>query len=287
MKKILLATNFSDSSRKAIQYAFNQFGDSPCEFTLMYACDAFPMNSSSEIAFNLMSEMYKRSKENLANQMEEIKKLDTKKIHTFKTEFIATSAGRSIEILNRKYRYDFVVVGATGKGEDILFGSTATEIILNTTVNTIVVPSGTKAEPVKNVVLAVDYLPVRSFSQFDTLKEFLLERDARLTLLTVMTDSALAAEKDSLIRYRYIDYFEPLSMATDHIRASNIEAGIMEYLKFNNTDLLVMLTRHHSFFDVIFNRSVTRKFAFNPTLPLISIYDNIEVEVTSPEMIYF
>lgn len=279
MKKILLATNFSDSSGKAIQYAFRQFGDNSCEFTLMYACDAIPIDNTTEIPFNLMGELYQRAKEKLAQQLKEIKELDTRKIHTFKSEFIATSPGRAVEILNRKYGYDFVVVGATGKGKDILFGSTATEIILNNAVNTLVVPSVIKPAPVKNVILAVDYLPVSSFNQFDTLKAFLQERDASLTLLTVMTDSTLAAERDSLIRYRYIDYFEPLSISTDHIRASNIEAGIMEYLKFKNVDLLVMLTRHHSFFDVIFNRSVTRKFAFNPTLPLISIYDNAEVEI--------
>lgn len=283
MKKILLATNFSDSSAKAIQYAFNQFGDHPCEFTLMHGYDTVPLSGSSEIAFNLMGEMYRRAKVNLVHQLEEIKKLDTRKIHTFKAEFIATSAGNAIEILNRKHQYDFVVVGATGKGSDILLGSTATEIILNTTLNTIVVPAKAKIEPVKNVVLAVDYAPVQSFNQFDTLKEFLLERDARLTLLTVMTDSTLNAERESLVRYSYIDYFEPLSTTTDHIQASNIEAGIMQYLHFKSADLLVMLTRHHSFYDVIFNRSVTRKFAFNPTLPLISIYDSIKEEVARKE----
>ncbi|MBA4848963.1 universal stress protein [Emticicia sp. BO119] len=278
MKKILLATNFSKSSEKAIQYAFHQFGDTPCEFTLMHACDKTPLYGSAEIAFNLMGELYLRAKEKLSHQLKEIKKLDTREIHSFKTEFIATSTGRAIEILNRKHPYDFVVVGASGKGEDILFGSTATEVILNTNVNTVVVPSELKPGPVKNVVLAVDYLPVQSFSQFDSLKEFLLEREAQLTLLTIITDNTLFGERDSQTRDQYINYFEPLSIATDHIWSSGIEAGIMEYLQFKSTDLLVMLTRHHSFYDVIFNRSVTRKFAFNPTLPLISISDTITID---------
>ena len=72
MKKILLATNFSNSSAKAIQYALNQFDDSPCEFTLLHAYDSAPVNGSPEIAFNLMGEMYQRSKEKLALQEEEL-----------------------------------------------------------------------------------------------------------------------------------------------------------------------------------------------------------------------
>ena len=287
MKKILLPTDFSKASDKAIQYALQVFGNAPCEFTLMNAYDTFPVGGSPEIAYSLIDEMFNRAKKEIAEYLEAIKALDTKGIHTFKSELVSSSPASAIQILNQKHNYDFVVIGATGKGEDILFGSTATDVVRNVEANSIIVPVKTGLEPLRNVVLAVDYKPVQSFNEFDVLKELLLEKNATLTLLTVLKDSQLPTELDGLLKFEYHDYFKGVNIIDYQIRADNAEEGIIEYLSTHEADMLVMLTRHHSFFDILFNRSVTRKFAFNPTIPLFSIYDLAEVEIPEHEVVTF
>jgi nucleotide-binding universal stress UspA family protein len=281
MKKILLTTNFSKASENAIAYALNLFGDSECEFTIMYASDNNPVGSP-EVDFSLIEEMYNRSKKEAILLTEKIKKEDNKKFHTFKTEVIPTSPASAINILNRTNKYDFVVVGATGKGNDILFGTTATDVVRKDQVNTIVVPEKAKILPIKNVVLAVDYLPISSFNDFDGLKEILHRKDCTLTLLNILDDEQ--HPNDSYTKAQYDNYFKDIKTIEYYIRENTAEEGIIEYLEYHKTDLLVMLTRHHSFFDLLFNRSVTRKFAFNPTLPLMSIFCN-EVEVPNEEII--
>lgn len=287
MKKILLTTDFSPAADKAIQYAFSLFGDTPCEFTLMNAYDTFPVGGSGEIAFSLIDEMFNRAKKELADYLEAIKALDTNNIHTFKSELVSASPASAIQILNQKYNYDFVLLGATGKGQDILFGSTATDVVRNVEANSIIVPVMTNPEPVRNIVLAVDYKPVQSFNEFDGLKDILVRTNATLTLLTVLKDSQLPTELDGLLKFEYHDYFKGVNIIDYQLRADNAEEGIIEYLSTHEADMLVMLTRHHTFFDVIFNRSVTRKFAFNPILPLLSIYDAATIEVPEHEVVTF
>ena len=286
MKKILLATDFSKASEKAINYALNLFSDAECEFTLMYASDSMPVGSP-EIDFSLMEEMYHRSKKEINLQLEKIKKDDSKSFHTFKAEVVPTATPGAIHILNRKNQYDFVIVGATGKGGDILFGTTATDVVRKSEVNTIVVPANAKIAPIKNVVLAVDYEPINSFNDFDGLKDILNHKDATLTLLTILEKGHHPKDIDSQVKADYQEYFKDVTTVEYFIQENTAEEGISEYLAYNNPDLLVMLTRHHSFFDVLFNRSLTRKFAFNPTIPLLSIFSNEVIEVSESEAISF
>lgn len=287
MKKILLPTDFSKASDKAIAYAFNLFSSTPCEFTLMHAYDTFPAGGSPELAYVLIDEMYNRAKKEIGEYIEAAKQLDTQRIHTFKAELVSGSPASAIQILNQHHDYDFVIIGATGTGEDILFGSTATDVVRNVAANTIVVPVKTQLEPIRNIVLAVDYKPINSFNEFDSLKDLLLKENVTFTLLTILNDGQFPTELDGLLKYEYHDYFKGVGIIDYQLRADNAEEGIVEYLGNHEANMLVMLTRHHSFFDVLFNRSVTRKFAFNPALPLLSIYDYAQEEVPDNELVTF
>ena len=287
MKKILLTTDFSKASENAIEYAFNLLGDTPCEFTLLHSYDTFPAGGAPELTLAFIDEMFNRAKKEIAEYLAAIKELDTKKIHTFRSELVSASPASAIQILNQSHDYDFVIVGATGKGNDILLGSTATDVVRNVSVNSLIIPAKAEVKPVKNVVLAVDYQPVGSFQGFDGLKKLLLEKGANLTLLTVLKEEQSPTELDGLIKFEYHDYFKGISIIDKQIHADNAEEGIIEYLGNHEAELLVMLTRHHSFFDVLFNRSVTRRFAYNPTIPLLSIYDDAHVEVPEHELVTF
>jgi nucleotide-binding universal stress UspA family protein len=287
MKKILLPTDFSKASERAIEYALNLFNEEPCEFTLMHAYDTYPSGGSPEIAYALIEEMFNRAKKEIVTQLDKVERLDTKKIHRFKTDLMPTSPGSAIQILNQKHQYDFVLVGATGKGDDILFGSTATDVVRNVTTNALIVPQKVKITPVRNIVLAVDYQPINSFKEFDSLKELLLQKNATLTLLTVLKEDQLPTELDSLLKFEYHDYFKGISILDYQVHAQNVQEGIIDYLSTHEADMLAMVTRRHSFFDVLFNRSVTRKFAYNPTIPLLSIYDEANVEVPEHEIVTF
>ena len=66
MKKILLPTDFSDSARKACEYAINLFGDEPVNFVLVnsYIVPA----STSEMLISISDVLRQNSIENLLTE---------------------------------------------------------------------------------------------------------------------------------------------------------------------------------------------------------------------------
>ncbi len=275
MKKILLPTDFSKASERAIHYALAMFNDTACEFTLL---NTYTTNTQPEIAMYILDDLKINAENLMDNFLKGLKQFDNESFHTFKTEYMPVSAASAIEILNQTHQYDLVVLGASGAGNNLFFGSVATDVVRNVTANTLIIPTNAAITPLKNVVMAVDYNQVSDLKVFDNLKDLLTRKDAQLTLLTVLKDNQSADELDGLTKYEYHNYFNEIKVNDYYIKNSDVEKGIKEFLDIHRADLLVMVSRHHSFLDVIFNRSVTRKFAYHPSVPLLSIYD----EVTAP-----
>ncbi len=272
MKKILLPTDFSKASERAIHYALAMFNDTACEFTLL---NTYTTNTQPEIAMYILDDLKINAENLMDNFLKGLKQFDNESFHTFKTEYMPVSAASAIEILNQTHQYDLVVLGASGAGNNLFFGSVATDVVRNVTANTLIIPTNAAITPLKNVVMAVDYNQVSDLKVFDNLKDLLTRKDAQLTLLTVLKDNQSADELDGLAKYEYHNYFNEIKVNDYYIKNSDVEKGIKEFLDIHRADLLVMVSRHHSFLDVIFNRSVTRKFAYHPSVPLLSIYDEV------------
>jgi hypothetical protein len=52
--------------------------------------------------------------------------------------------------------------------------------------------------------------------------------------------------------------------------AKDIDEAMEVYLKQNRCDLLTTFTREHSFYERLFDRSLTRKLAFHSKTPLLA-----------------
>jgi nucleotide-binding universal stress UspA family protein len=270
MKKILLPTDFSKASERAIHYTLALLDDTDCEFTLL---NTYTTNFEPEIAMYVLDDLKMNSEKLMAGFLKSLQHYDNASQHVFKTEYMPVSAGTAIQILNQTNQYDLVVLGASGSGLNLLFGSVATDVVRNVKVNTLIIPNNMPIRPLKSVVLAVDYNEVRDLKVFDNLKDLLAQKDVQFTLLTVLNDNQSADEIDGLAKYKYHIYFEDIKVNDFYIKNDDVEIGIKEFLEIHRADMLVMVSRHHSLLDVLFNRSITRKFAYHPSVPLLCIYD--------------
>lgn len=285
MKKILLPTDFSSASEKAIHYALALFDDTACEFTLLHT---YSTNAQPEIAMYVMDDLRINAENLMKNFLTKIKKFDSETFHTFKTEYLTVSTASAVDILNQTNHYDLVVLGASGVGNNLLFGSVATDVVRNVAVNTLVVPNNATISPLKKVVMAVDYEQISEFKVYENLKDLLTRKAAHLTFLTILKDNQISDSLDGLAKFEYHNYFSNLQTEDYFIKNNDVEKGIKEFLSYHLVDMLVMVSRHHTFVDVIFNRSATRKFAFHPTVPLLSIYDEVPEDfINEAELVTF
>ena len=127
MKKILLPTDFSKASERAIHYTLAMFDDTACEFTLL---NTYTTNFEPEIAMYVLDDLKKNSENLMSSFLKGLQHFDNASQHTFKTEFMPISAGSAIQILNQTNQYDLVVLGASGAGNNLLFGDLETSWII-------------------------------------------------------------------------------------------------------------------------------------------------------------
>ncbi len=265
LQKILLPTDFSEASKKAIHYALTLLKGKPSEFTILYT---FTANTEPDIAIYLIEEIRKNATKQMKKFVDELKHFDSDtQSHSFHTEILPLPLSGAIDLLSEKHKYDLIVVGASGQGKNVRLGSSATDIIRNIAIETLVIPYQVTLEPIKNVVIALDFHEVSDKDRFDKLKLILDKENCRLTLLTVLQEG----QKESDFPQNIAHLFSEYQLNQSFIKNDDIESGIKKYIELNRADLLVMISRHHTLLDVIFNHSMTRKLAYHPLIPLLSI----------------
>lgn len=285
MKKILLATDFSKASEKVIHYAVTLFDDTACEFTLLYS---YGMLALQGMDTSMIDNVRGLALQSMQEFLTRLKVYDNLKYHKFKFEVLATSPSSSIELLHQKNQYDLVVVGTSGLADNDIFGSEATDIIRNVPTNTLVVPYHVTIKPTKNIVLALDYHRVRNYEIFDCVKDLTKRKEANLTLLTILDEAAKPQTLNKLEVFEYHNYFKDTITTDYYIKNNAPEEGINEYLENHVVDMLVMVSRHHTFFDVLFDRSTTRHIALHAAVPLLSIYEKVdEIQLSISEQTTF
>lgn len=285
MKRILLTTDFSVVSEKAMRYMFNLLGDHASEFTFLYAYYSFPSDSSSEVSFSSFETIYSRSKARMQQFIATAEHLDTNNIHTFKSLLFPASPAGAMSFLSYQRDFDLVVTGTKSKREDIFFGNIATDIVRYVPTNTVIVPEKIDLKPIRNVVMAIDERVSFLFQELTELKAILQKNRATLTLLNIT--SGKEKDKEPCSTYDYHRFFKDIEVVDYPIYAKNFEDGITKYLSFHEADMLVIITRQPSFFEGLFNRSITTKLALNPLVPLMSIYNKSTSDVTNKEKVSF
>lgn len=271
MKKILVLTDFSPAATHALHYAQALFGGVTAEFCLVHA---YPLQPDMAYGSTLMIERYQGiAEQELRDRIAAVRRAEHSTDHTYRSLALPGGPVGVVEVLLGQEPFDMVVLGATGRGNSEWFGSVATGLVRQVKGNILVVPATSPMRPVQRVVLAVDGSALNRTTVLEPLRELVSSRNAKLTLLTV--DSAEEG-KDVLseeTRSRLLHYFGPLEVDAHTVRDEDVAHGIGTYLSAHSVDLLVTIPHRKALIDVLNQRSVTRKLAYHPHVPLLTLYD--------------
>ena len=272
MKKILLLTDFSDASKKAISFAQVLFDHTPAAFRIV---NTYPPLADLTYGTAAMLEAEEEASQlQLTKLLAEVTSQPIPAYHTYKT---ATSIGEPVSTAERLLRqepFDFVLVGASGRHSSQLLGSTATGMIRDCRTNVLIVPAAAQIKPVREIVLAVNVTSINDMDTLLPLKEILADKGAKLTILTITSKkNKLTSAEIEQQRDRIANYLQSESAEAYIIHDDKVEHGINDYLDTHQVDLLVTIPHQKSLLDVILNTSVTRKLAFKPHVPILTLYE--------------
>ncbi len=206
-KKILLLTDFSENSWRAIKYAVRLYIDQSCDFYILntYAKDSFGLDAyvllDPDDAFGRLSESH--SRDELGNIVDCLSKEHKNPIHRFhvisRSELFLDAVKSVIDSLN----IDLIVMGAKGmSNEFVKYGKNTLKVIENIRNRPVlVVPENVLVDLPKEIILATNFNSEIEVSQLKHLVEIAKINNAHIQILSAANVSEMtpAQKKNKML----------------------------------------------------------------------------------------
>lgn len=268
MKTIIVPTDFSKNAFHAAAYAVQMAEQLGHKVLLMHAYEAPVAISEYEINtihFHTMEEhILKRledAKENLLHEFGITVPMETVAFNDDLVQHIAKLYEAPDAFLT--------VIGLTGAGmANFFLGSNTLNIVNNVGRAVLTIPPFTPFKPIKKVVFAFDLWNVEDTLPVNRIKRVLEIVDAELLILNVRQEEEQqwALEKEKMERM-----MEGVSYTFHSLPGRKIVAGITEFAKEQQADMLAIVPREKGFIENLLGENHTKTLLFRSGIPILTL----------------
>lgn len=268
--KILIPTDFSPLSKVAVQFAVKFGKKLKAEFTILSVVnlDASPGRGVLNVKF-LEDKLVENAVEDCAKLISEVKAenkgiiITSQVIKGYPVEKVVTNYTRHNDI-------DLIVMGTKGATglKKLILGSNAAAVIDKSDIPVIAVPEFARFKSLKDIIYATDIANIKN--ELKTVVSFAKDFNATVHILHIVSPAQetkldikqTVTKLTKALNYRKITF-------TVSLNEDDTE-GINEYVLKQKADMLAMFTHELTFFEKVFNKSVTRQIAFLSNVPLLT-----------------
>lgn len=274
MKKILLATDFSDDGSTAFEFAILLTQKLNGELIIAHTytppyVDAATPISMIDTMQKEMVEAYQHKLNKMVNTAEEIGV-------TTSSELVISGIVTGLETAIEEKGIDYLVIGKTGDTGFLakLIGNNATDIIQNVKIPTFVIP---KAEEVFIDIDKILYGTQLEFSEINQLTTTLelansFGADCSLVHVKATNEMDIRDDKTFLEEIRSAFVNEPLTIEV--IKSDTVVKGIKTAINLFQTDMLVVSSQSRSFISQLFNSSTSKSLVNAVNIPVLVLHLN-------------
>ena len=266
MKKILVPTDFSETSWNAVAYAYGLAEDMNGVINLMhcYLPSAVDVNTLSE---NTIKDMKERQLDEFYDKVTTTwvgeKSNKPVIIKTFKLGFPVDEIVESAKADDA-----FIVMGSTGDTGAFkkFFGSISTTVAQRSEQPVFIIPPKAEYKPIQRIAYACDSdsIPEKIMTRINNLAEQL---NAEIHLVHVEKEDEMDLYFD-LIKLWKEKY--PGSKISNHfINDEDVNHGLNGFVEDKSIDLLVMAHKQRGFLENLFHKSETKQMSINSHIPLL------------------
>lgn len=276
MKKFLVPTDFSDTSKNAARYAAQAVaGVQDAKIILYNVSDKIAAGSDGTPLVETDSDRALILGSALAQLRDEIAPFaGTTKIETV-LEY-GSSLVETMERYVRHYDIDMVIMGITGatRLEQIFIGSNTLDMVNTAIVPVLIVPPDATFKQIKNVVLASDLKDVATTTPVAAIRSVLDIFKPTLHVVNVDAEHYVAVTDEYKAEVEILG-----SMLEDYkpefffIRQYDFYDAISQYTQDKNIDLVIIIPKKDSFISGLFKTSHTKKLAYHSHVPIIAIHE--------------
>jgi nucleotide-binding universal stress UspA family protein len=270
MRTFIIPTDFSINARFASEYGIQLAAQLDARMVLMH-CYEMPSPVSE---YELSTIHFDNMKEFLRKRLEERKEeLYTKFGKQVSVECIAYDnnlIGHIRKVCGQK-EANLVIIGLTGAGmANIFLGSNTLSIVNNSGHSVITVPPRAVFRPIKKVVFACDMKNVAETVPAEKIKRALNLVGAQLLILNIQHPKHPSPDAEDQKKI-LAEMLEGVPFSFHSIIKKNIVAGIKDFVRQQNADLIVIIPRKHDTIELVLKTSHTKAMLFRSTVPIMTI----------------
>jgi nucleotide-binding universal stress UspA family protein len=275
MKKFLVPTDFSDTSKNAARFAVELAQDDPNTTVILYnlydkiapGSDGTPLTETDEDRKTVLNQA-------LANLEIELHELSTVRI-----QYVAEEGTSLVESVERYVRYngiDVVIMGITGatRLEQIFMGSNALNMARQGVCPVIIVPPDARFRKIQNVLFASDFKNVKSTTPVAQIKNILDIFKPQLHIVNVDSEHYVELTDEYKAERAWLaKTFEEYNPEFYFIRMYDFLDAIGAFTADHQIDLIITVPRRHSFISGLYKSSHTKKLAYHSHIPVVAIHE--------------
>ena len=270
MKKIMVATDYSESASNAVQYGVslaNHFGSL---LSLVSAVEE-PYSAAAGALVDVKDHIRDEAMETMGKVREEVEP-QLENGATIDTHTVDGAPGSTLTRVAKHQGYDLIVMGTKGSTatRELFTGSVANAVIKHSQLPVLAVPNTVRFHEIRRVLLSVDGKNLAGPQVLRPLVDLLKAYNAELVIYHGDQDGDGKGYDPRLSEYLAgINHRFQVRSGKE----TEISKGIQQAVKLEDADLLCMIYHDRGFFGRLFNESTVSKVVFDSSVPLLVLQD--------------
>lgn len=274
MQNILLLTDFSESSKNAINYTLQLLQSKTIQFHLVYVHKASAFTSADLMTTgnaNLYASIVKSPKEDLEDLAAALHLKYKNDRHTFLTHIDYDVFTDAVNQIITQNAIDLVVMGTNGVtgADEVVFGSHTLHVIRNVSCPTLIIPKHFKFSKPETVLIPLDEKDVLNKKRLQQVTNLVDKHTSKYDILRI-TETANSDQEDlkllnKLLQSNNFIYHQVVSVPMHHV--------VDTYLQTNPIDFEVFIIQKTSFLERLFKGSPITKHSKIASVPLFVLHD--------------
>ena len=272
MVNILVPTDFSELSNNATRFAIKIANKLNGTVTLVHV-----MKTVTAVRATMQERIQKIEKELIQEATEKLEALEQEFARQAKFDQpiklkIARGPGKFEETLQKeakKAHAGLIIMGTHGASglKKVMMGSNTTAVIGSSTIPVMAIPKQGEFKGFRNVIYATNLKSAEK--ELKLLIPYVEKFNATLHLVHVTSSGDKVEALEEKIA-KIVDKAPYKKIVTMVLVDGDVDAALAQYINISKAEMLAMFTRKLSFYEKLFDRSVTRRMAFHSTIPLLA-----------------
>ncbi len=270
MKRILIATDFSPASDRAVEYGLKLARALDLTATLIAAYEEIPVPVADTMSMTIIDAADTRNlvEQGLRRQQDLFRQDSVQPVRTMAVKGPVVS---SILDAAAELNADMIVAGMKGEGKSArkFLGSTVTSLARKTPVPLLVIPEEATFRPLSAILLGNDIRPDMDIHKLDPLKELVTAFDSKLYALRVIKKGAKELIEVIHNQMPLQDPEKTWDVKYEYEMGADVVDQLNEFAGNHDIEMVAMIPHPHALPKRWFIRSHTREMIFEARLPLL------------------